>query len=66
MCGLGEDTFQMPPEDGSTVKVSVDPTSQRLQILKRFQPWDKKDIEDAEILIKVISQNFLLLHKCNE
>eukprot|EP00210_Caulerpa_lentillifera_P004098 g3909.t1 len=49
----GEDTFQMPPEDTSKIKVSVDPNSQRLQILKRFKPWNKKDITNAVILIKV-------------
>lgn len=53
----------MPPEDGSKVEVSVDPTSQRLQILERFQPWDKNDIKDVEILIKVvISFLSLFLH----
>ena len=49
----GADTFQMPPEDGSGVKVTVDPTSQRLQLLSRFDKWDGKDIKDAVVLIKV-------------
>lgn len=42
----------MPPEDGSGVRVDVDPESQRLQLLERFQKWDGKDILDAVILIK--------------
>jgi len=49
----GEDTFQMPPADGSSVKVEVHPKSNRLQMLQRFEKWDGKDIVDAAILIKV-------------
>ena len=49
----GEDTYQAPPADGSNVTVSVDPKSQRLQVLEPFKPWDGKDITDAAVLIKV-------------
>ena len=49
----GEDTFQAPPKDGSSVSVDVDPKSQRLQLLSPFDRWDGKDLEDMLILIKV-------------
>jgi len=49
----GEDTYQAPPADSSNVTVSVDPKSQRLQVLEPFKPWDGKDIADAAVLIKV-------------
>lgn len=49
----GENTFQAPPADRASVKVAVDPKSDRLQLLKPFQPWDGKTPEDLPILIKV-------------
>lgn len=48
----GEDTFQEPASDGSSVDIAVSPESQRLQILKPFEAWNGSDIEDAKILIK--------------
>lgn len=48
----GRDTYQAPPEDRSSVEVKVSPTSDRLQILEGFQPWDGKDQLDMPILIK--------------
>ncbi|TFY52274.1 hypothetical protein EVG20_g10621, partial [Dentipellis fragilis] len=49
----GEDTFQPPPENRASVSVAVSPTSDRLQLLKPFAPWDGKTPEDLPILIKV-------------
>ena len=49
----GEDTFQAPPADGSSVSVDVSPTSDRLQLLEPFKAWDGKDLEDLTVLIKV-------------
>lgn len=49
----GEDTYQKPPEDGSNVKVNVDPKSNRLQLLEPFDKWDGKDLEDLQVLIKI-------------
>lgn len=49
----GENTYQAPPEDGSSVTVSVDPKSQRLQLLSPFPKWDGKDLTDMLVLIKV-------------
>ena len=49
----GEDTFQPPPEDRVSVQVAVSPTSDRLQLLKPFKPWDGKTPSDLPVLIKV-------------
>jgi len=49
----GQETFQAPPADGSTVEVKVDPKSERLQLLEPFEAWDGKDYEDCRVLIKV-------------
>ena len=48
----GRDTYQAPPEDRVSVSVAVSPTSDRLQILEPFKPWDGKDALDIPILIK--------------
>ena len=48
----GENTYQAPPKDRSTVKVSVSPTSNRLQLLEPFQKWNQKDFHQLPILIK--------------
>ncbi|TCD60769.1 Aconitate hydratase mitochondrial [Steccherinum ochraceum] len=48
----GENTFQAPPADRASVQVAVSPTSDRLQLLKPFAPWDGKTPEDLPILIK--------------
>ncbi|KAL2009798.1 hypothetical protein VTN00DRAFT_5605 [Thermoascus crustaceus] len=48
----GRDTYQAPPADRESVNVQVSPTSDRLQILKAFEPWDGKDALDIPILIK--------------
>ncbi|KAK7061042.1 Aconitate hydratase mitochondrial [Paramarasmius palmivorus] len=49
----GQNTFQPPPADRASVQVAVDPKSDRLQLLKPFQPWDGKTPTDLPILIKV-------------
>jgi len=45
--------YQAPAEDGSAVQVIVSPTSDRLQLLEPFAPWDGKNITGAKLLIKV-------------
>jgi aconitate hydratase len=35
------------------VQVRVDPKSDRLQILEPFKPWEKKDLENLRVLVKV-------------
>ena len=44
--------YQAPAEDGSAVQVIVSPTSDRLQLLEPFSPWDGKNITGAKLLIK--------------
>ncbi|KAK3629700.1 Aconitate hydratase mitochondrial [Elasticomyces elasticus] len=48
----GQDTYQAPPEDRTSINVQVSPTSDRLQILEPFDAWDGKDATDLPILIK--------------
>ncbi|GFO33109.1 aconitate hydratase, mitochondrial [Plakobranchus ocellatus] len=48
----GQDTYQAPPADSSSVAVDVSPQSQRLQLLQPFDKWDGKDLEDMVVLIK--------------
>ena len=48
----GRDTYQAPPKDRASVSVAVSPSSDRLQILEPFKPWDGKDAIDIPILIK--------------
>jgi len=51
-----DDGFQAPALDGSNVEVIVNPTSQRLQLLEPFQPWDGKNIVGAKLLIKAFGK----------
>lgn len=48
----GRDTYQAPPKERSSISVAVSPTSDRLQILEAFKPWDGKDALGVPILIK--------------
>ena len=44
--------YQKPAADGSNVKVIVSPTSERLQLLDAFSPWEGTDISGLRLLIK--------------
>ncbi|KAK7548592.1 aconitate hydratase-like protein [Phyllosticta citricarpa] len=48
----GRNTYQAPPKDRANVSVAVSPTSDRLQILQPFEPWNGKDATNLPILIK--------------
>ena len=48
--------FQAPPDDGSGVKVVVDPKSSRLQLLEPFNAWDGSDYVDCPVLIKALGK----------
>lgn len=41
-----------PAEDGSNVEVVVAPTSDRLQLLEGFKPWEGTDLKGLKLLIK--------------
>jgi aconitate hydratase len=49
----GEKGYTAPASDGLTVQIRVDPKSDRLQILEPFKPWEKKDLENLRVLVKV-------------
>ena len=53
---VGDNGFQAPSHDGSTVQIKVDPDSDRLQLLTPFQPWDGKNITGAKVLIKAFGK----------
>jgi aconitate hydratase len=44
--------YQAPAADGSTVQISVDPGSKRLQLLEPFKPWEGTDLKGLRLLIK--------------
>jgi len=44
--------YVKPPETGAGVEVKVSPTSDRLQLLKAFEPWNGKDFERLPLLLK--------------
>lgn len=48
--------FQAPAADGSGISVAVSPTSERLQLLEPFEPWDKQNITGAKLLIKAFGK----------
>ncbi len=48
----GVEGFIAPSKDGSDIQVKVDPDSERLQLLKPFEPWNGKDLEDLPVLLK--------------
>lgn len=52
----GENTYQAPSKDRNAVDVKVAPTSDRLQVLKPFKPWDGKDALNMPILIKSLGK----------
>jgi len=44
--------FQEPAEDGRGIQVIVSPTSERLQLLQPFDPWNGQDFTRLKLLIK--------------
>nr|WP_315145020.1 aconitate hydratase [uncultured Flavobacterium sp.] len=48
--------FQAPAEDGSNVQIVVSLTSDRLQLLAPFEPWDGQNITGAKLLIKAFGK----------
>ena len=49
----GHSAYVAPPEDGSATELSVDPASERLQVMEPWEAWDGNDFLDVPILIKV-------------
>ena len=48
----GVSGFIAPSENGDKVEVKVNQDSDRLQLLKPFEPWDGKDLVDMPVLLK--------------
>ncbi|OGA47881.1 MAG: aconitate hydratase [Betaproteobacteria bacterium RIFCSPLOWO2_12_FULL_62_58] len=48
----GHANYIAPPADGSRVMLSVDPKSQRLQLMQPWPAWDGKDFVDVPVLLK--------------
>ena len=44
--------YQAPAKDGTNIQVVVNTDSKRLQLLKPFKAWDRKNISGAKLLIK--------------
>ena len=44
--------YQAPSSDGSSVEVTINPDSKRLQFLTPFSPWDGENITGIKLLIK--------------
>ncbi len=47
-----DEGFIAPPDERSAVAVEVDPKSDRLALLERFEPWDGKDLTELVVLLK--------------
>ncbi len=48
----GADTFVAPPENGDDVEIKVSPTSDRIQLLTPFEPWDGQDFTGLPVAVK--------------
>ena len=48
----GESGYVAPPDNGEDVQVSVDPNSNRLQVLSPWPAWDGNDFTDVPVLLK--------------
>jgi aconitate hydratase len=50
--GIKETGYQAPASDGSNIEITVDPGSDRLQLLAPFEAWNGKDYNGLRLLIK--------------
>lgn len=48
----GESGFLAPAADGSSISIAVSPTSERLELLRPFAPWDGRDFTGLRVLMK--------------
>ena len=48
----GKDGYIPPAKNGADIEVVVKPDSDRLQLLKPFEPWNGKDFTDLPVLLK--------------
>jgi aconitate hydratase len=52
----GQAAYTAPPADGSSIELSVDPNSERLQLMHPWPAWDGRDFLDLPILIKTVGK----------
>jgi aconitate hydratase len=48
----GRSSYTAPPEDGSRITLSVDPRSERLQLMEPWPAWDGGDFREMPVLLK--------------
>jgi aconitate hydratase len=48
----GRSMYVAPPPSGTTIALSVNPQSERLQVMEPWPAWDGKDLEDMPVLLK--------------
>jgi aconitate hydratase len=48
----GNPAFFAPPENRGNIEISVDPESERIELLKPWEPWDGEDHIDLPVLMK--------------
>ena len=48
----GNAAFFPPPDNGKHINISVDPDSDRIELLKPWEPWDGNDYLDLPVLMK--------------
>jgi aconitate hydratase len=48
--------YQEPVKDGSAVTIEVNPLSERLQLLRPFEPWDGNDYLNLGLLVKAFGK----------
>ena len=49
----GASSYVAPPKDGSGIEISVDPNSERIELLEPFPKWDGNDYVEVPVLMKV-------------
>ncbi|MDT8416108.1 MAG: aconitate hydratase [Flavobacteriaceae bacterium] len=48
--------YVAPGEDGSSIQVKVSPSSERLQLLEPFEPWNGENFTNIKLLIKAFGK----------
>ena len=48
----GDSSYVAPPHDGSGIELSVDPNSERIEIMEPWPAWDGNDFLDMPVLMK--------------
>jgi aconitate hydratase len=48
----GRSAYIAPPEDGSSIELAVSPTSERIQLMEPWPPWDGQDFSEMPVLMK--------------